>query len=327
MHVGQSLHEPLQLMKRVIITGGNGFIGSHLVEVLVASGVEVHAVANANHQRLAALLPKHQIHVLRQGPYAAAELVIRLQPDAIFHLAAVYEEPVDIERVADMLDGNLALGMALLFGASKCMKPAIFVNTGTYWQFDTEGKYAPNTVYAATKQAFQNLLFFYERKGFVSAVTLILYDTFGPRDTRSKLWSYLLAQRPGTVIELSDGQQFVELVAIDDIVKAFLQAAHLLNQGAALEPIYSIRSGAQTTLRHMVEELNERAGLGLELRWGRKIPWEGQIIHPWQGLQLPGWKPVSSAIDGLVKLAQSRYTQSPQGDPHVISNGPKGSVA
>ena len=303
-------------MHRAILTGGNGFIGSHLVETLLRNGVEVHAIANENHQRLGELLPEAQIHVFRQSPYAAADLVTRLQPDAIFHLAAVYEEPVTIQCVADMVDGNLALGTALLFGASRCARPALFINTGTYWQFDENGGYAPNTVYAATKQAFQDLLLFYERRGFVSAVTLILYDTFGSGDKRSKLWAHLLSLAPGTAVELSSGNQFVELVAIQDVVAAFLQAARLLAEGVALDPLYSIRSGSRTTLRQMVEQLNQRAQLELELRWGRKPPWEGLVLAPWQGPLLPGWTPALSAIDALVTLAGQRPvppSTTPQG--------------
>ena len=293
-------------MRRAILTGGNGFVGSHLVETLVADGVEVHAVANEAHQRLNTLLPPERIHVIRQSPYAAAELVTRIEPDAIFHLAAVYEEPVSIECVQEMVDGNLALGTALLFGASRCPKPAVFINTGTYWQFDAGGRYAPNTVYAATKQAFQDLLFFYERKGFVSAVTLILYDTFGRGDTRSKLWAHLLSLPPGTTVDLSDGRQAIELVAIEDVVQAFLHAARLLSSGAALAPVYCVRSETRATLKPMVEELNRRAHLELDLRWGAKPYWEGQVIEPWIGPQLPGWSPRISPIDALVALALGR---------------------
>lgn len=293
-------------MQRVILTGGNGFVGSHLVRTLVAGGVEVHAVANEDHQKLRTILPAEHIHAVRQSPYAAAELVTRLEPDAIFHLAAVYEEPLSIECVQEMVDGNLALGTALLFGASRCPKPAVFINTGTYWQFDTDGQYAPNTVYAATKQAFQDLLLFYERKGFVSAVTLILYDTFGRGDTRSKLWAYLLSLPPGTPVDLSDGQQSIELVAIEDVVEAFLQAARLLASGTPLAPLYSVQAASRGNLRQMVEELNRRADLRLDLRWGAKPYWEGQVLEPWSGPQLPGWSPRIPVLDALVDLARDR---------------------
>ncbi len=302
-------------MKRALLTGGNGFVGSQLVAALLGAGVDVHAIANSNHQRLSPLLPEDHIHVMGQNHYNASDLVTTLQPDAIFHLAAVYEEPVSIQCVGEMVDGNLALGTALLFGASRCTRPAIFINTGTYWQYNHQGDYAPNTVYAATKQAFQDILFFFERKRFVSATTLLLYDTFGPGDTRSKLWAHLLRQPPATVIALSDGNQLVELVGIDDVVRAFLRAATLLEQGVQLEPVYSIRSASQRTLREMVEELNSRAALGLDLRWGAKPYWEGQVVLPWQGPLLPGWLPSEPAIDALIRLAHQTRQNSPQITP------------
>lgn len=290
-------------MQRVIMTGGNGFIGSHLAANLVASGVEVHAIANENQQRLASLLPPRQIHVLGASPYEAADLVCRLQPDTIFHLAAVYAEPQTIDCIAGMVEGNLALGTALLFGASRCDRPAAFINTGTFWQFSETGAYAPNTVYAATKQAFQDILFFYEQKRFVSAVTLILYDTFGAGDTRAKLWASLLRQSPGASVPLSEGHQLLELVAIDDVVRAFTHAAHLLAAGHPLDPIYAIRSGRSVTLKQMVLDLNRRADLNLDLQWGANPYWEGQVFTPWQGPMLPGWAPEVDVLEEMLRLA------------------------
>ena len=54
-------------MRKVIVSGGNGFIGSSLILSLLAKGIEVHAIVNENHQRLDAILPGECIHVLRDG--------------------------------------------------------------------------------------------------------------------------------------------------------------------------------------------------------------------------------------------------------------------
>jgi nucleoside-diphosphate-sugar epimerase len=296
-------------LRRVIITGGNGFLGSHLVDRLVRRGVTVHAIANNNHQRLDALLPPEQIHVLSEGPYSASRLVTDLQPDVIFHLAAVYAEPVSIECIASMLDGNLSLGAGLLYGASQCERPAVFLNTGTYWQFSEAGEFSPNTVYASTKQAFQDLLTFYARKGSFLATTLVLYDTFGEDDTRSKLWSTLIETPSGSTIPLSAGEQLIELVHVSDIVRAFLHAADLLLAGHVLDPIYSLRSPAAVRLKDLIQQLNEQAGLGLTLDWGARPFWEGQVMRPWQGPILPGWQPEVQVLKELVRIAVRRRAE------------------
>lgn len=296
-------------MRRVIITGGNGFLGSHLIDRLVQRGVTVHAIANNNHQKLDTLIPPEQIHVLGSDPYAASELVIRIQPNVIFHLAAVYAEPTSIECIASMFSGNLSLGAALLYGASKCEYPVVFLNTGTYWQFSETGEFSPNTVYASTKQAFQDLLTFYVRNGSVSATTLVLYDTFGEDDTRSKLWSMLIESPSGSTIPLSPGEQFIELVHQSDIVNAFLHAATLLLAQQPLDPVYALRSGTSVRLRDLILGLNEGANLGLSLNWGARPYWEGQVLRPWQGPVLPGWRPRVSVLDELIRMAERRRAE------------------
>jgi nucleoside-diphosphate-sugar epimerase len=171
-------------MRKAIVTGGNGFIGSSLISRLMSVDVEVHAIVNENHQRLDSILPAGCIHVLHGGIGSAVDIVTRLNPDTIFHLAAVYAEPINAKSVLSMIDGNLTLGACLLFAATQCTAQPKFVNTGTYWQFDANSAYSPNTLYAATKHAFQDLLVFYRERLGVPSVSLVLYDTFGEKDTR-----------------------------------------------------------------------------------------------------------------------------------------------
>ena len=291
-------------MQKIVITGGNGFVGSSLISRLLAEGVEIHALVNANHQRLDRILPRECIHVLEGDIGSAAELVSRLAPDCIFHLAAVYSEPVSPATVLKMIEGNLTLGACLLFAATHCSSKPVFVNTGTYWQFDETSAYAPNTLYAATKQAFQDLLVFYRMHMGVASVSLILYDTFGEHDTRPKLWRRLAMSPPGERIELSSGEQTIQLVHIDDIVSAFVSAADLLQQGTTLEPVYSVSAEQPHKLKDLVEAFNEQARLQLDLRWGALPYWEGQVSEPWIGKRLPGWEPNVQVLPALIEMTK-----------------------
>lgn len=256
-------------MRKVIVSGGNGFIGSSLIRCLLAKGVEVHAIVNENHQRLDTILPEECIHLLRGGAGSAVEIVARVEPDTIFHLAAVYAEPVSAHDVLSMIDGNLTLGACLLFAATQCSQQPVFVNTGTYWQFDSNSAYTPNTLYAATKQAFQDILHFYRERFGVRSVTLVLYDTFGENDTRPKLWHRITTALPGESLRLSPGDQTIHLIHIDDTVNAFTRAAELLHDHAAIGPCYSVSSPKPVKLRALVEELNAKGKLALDLQWGR----------------------------------------------------------
>jgi nucleoside-diphosphate-sugar epimerase len=293
-------------MRRAIVSGGNGFIGSSLIGQLVKMGVQVHALVNENHQRLDPILPPENIHVLKDGLNSAVELISRVQPDTIFHLAAVYAEPVSTKCVLSMVDGNLTLGVCMLFAASQMEDKPVFVNTGTYWQFDADSNYSPNTLYAATKHAFQNLLHFYRTRFGVASTTLVLYDTFGEADTRPKLWHRLTLAAPGETVLLSEGEQIIHLIHVEDTVEAFLRAAELLHEGGLLNPIYSVSSPTPRTLRSLVESLNDAGGLNLDLKWGALPYWDGQVFDPWVGEVLPGWEPRAEVLPALLRMIERR---------------------
>jgi nucleoside-diphosphate-sugar epimerase len=294
-------NSPALIPRKVILTGGNGYVGSELIQQLLALDVEVHAIANRNTDRLRELLPASSIHNIADDFPAVDAFVAEIQPDTIFHLAAVHAEPPTFDQMMGMLNCSLLLGVALLHGASRCTRRPVFIHTGTYWQFDG-GIYAPNTFYAAAKQALHDLLAYYRGSHSLPSVTLVLYDIFGPDDTRPKLWSKIQQATPGSVFPVSEGRQFIELVHVSDIARAFLQAASLLLEGIPLEPFHAIRSGVRITLRQLLEQVQACTDLDLTFDWGAIPYWPGQIFEPWHGVILPGWRPTVSPVDGIAAL-------------------------
>jgi nucleoside-diphosphate-sugar epimerase len=281
----------LSTIRKALITGGNGYIGSVLLRRLLRNGIEVHALANSNRERLDTLLPASQIHCANGDATFLQKLIVELQPDAIFHLASIHVEPTSFDEMMQMLETNVRVGTALLQGAAACERKPVFLNAGSYWQFTEEEKYSPKTFYAATKQAFHDLMLYFTRCQQVPSVTLILYDSFGRDDTRPKLWTKLLHAPAGSRFPLTEGRQYIELVHADDIASAFLHAADLLLSGSGISGTYAVRSEERITLREMLERWYRRAGLDLQFEWGAIPYWEGQVFHPWRGEILPGWYP------------------------------------
>jgi len=281
----------LSTIQKVLLTGGNGYIGSVLLQRLQRNGVEVHALAHHSRGRLDKMLPPAQIHSADGNDVSLSELVKEIQPDAIFHLASIHVEPASLEEIMAMVQTNINVGTALLHGAAACERKPVFLNTGSYWQFTDEEEYSPKTFYAATKQAFHDLMLYFCRMHAVRAMTLVLYDSFGRDDPRPKLWTKLLHAPGGTRFPLTEGRQYIELVHVEDIARAFIHAAEMLIVGDGLNGVYAVRSEERVTLREMLERWHRRAGLDLELDWGAVPYWDGQVFHPWRGEILPGWHP------------------------------------
>jgi nucleoside-diphosphate-sugar epimerase len=303
-----------RLPGKVIITGGNGYAGSELIRQLLAERVQVHAIANRHTDRLARLLPKEQIYPIASDFSAIDALVKQIQPDAIFHLAAIHAEPPTFDQMMGMINCSLMLGVALLHGAQACRNRPVFVHAGTYWQFN-DGSYQPNTFYSSAKQALHDFLAYYRRCHTIPSVTLILYDIFGPGDTRPKLWSAIRDAPRGAVLPTSEGRQFVELVHVGDIARAFIQAADLLLQGAPLEPFHAVRSGVRVTLRQLIEQVQQRGRPDLSFDWGAIPYWPGQIFEPWHGPLIPGWQPSVDPVEGIVAVVTEPQPSTVQTQP------------
>jgi nucleoside-diphosphate-sugar epimerase len=162
------------------------------------------------------------------------------------------------------------------------------------------------SLYAATKQAFEALLDFYiDAHGF-RAITLKLFDTYGPRDPRPKLLSLLAtAAATGVALDLSAGEQLIDLVYIDDVVEAFVLAGQRLLSGASgASETYAVSSGSPVPLRQLVAQYAAVTGAQLNLRWGARPYRAREVMVPWNtGAALPGWAPTVSLEEGFRRVA------------------------
>jgi nucleoside-diphosphate-sugar epimerase len=305
-------------MKTALVTGGNGFVGSSVIRHLVQDGYEVHATVNKSRDVLDSLLPPSNIHTLSDKFASAAELVSDVAPTAIFHLAAYSSQPTTLPEMSGMLEGNINFGISLLYGATRCPSPPVFLNAGTYWQFSDPTFTTPNSFYAATKQAFHDFLAQFRRTFQLRAVTLVLFDTIGRRDLRPKLWNQLVKTTPGSSVALTGGAQEIELVHVDDVARGFLHASKLLMEEPLLLPeaIYALRSGKAHTLREFLDSLKRRGILDLHFAWGELSYPAGQIFKLWPGKQLPGWTPVIDVSQTIAEMA------SDQAQSHTFPTNP-----
>ncbi len=283
-----------------LVTGGTGFVGSRLIRLLIGEGWDVHAILRPGSNRRS-LPVEVAVHIDDGSLTGLARAVEEAEPAVCFHLAGHFvaqHRPTDIDP---LIAANVSFGLRL--AESLAISPGVLVvNAGSYWQHADGQPYRPAALYAATKQAFQDILQFYAEVGTVRVVTLKLSDTYGPADPRPKLVNLLLrAAASGDPLPATAGDQLIDLVHVDDAARAFLVAAEkFADTPAPLFEAFSVGSGSPTRVRDVASMIEAVTGRSIDVQWGA-LPYAGrEMFSPWDaGLPLPGWRPNIRLDDGL----------------------------
>ena len=298
--------------KRALVTGATGFIGAHLCRRLEEAGWNVHFIVRGESRNARS---GHSIAgtALRHDGTAEGmhRLVADARPDVVFHLASLFLVEHRSCDVEPLCRSNILLGMQLL-DAMAAHKVSYFINTGTTWQHYHNADYNPRNLYAATKQAFEDIAAYYIEAHALRAITLQICDSYGPKDSRPKLWK-ILREATGPLL-MSPGRQKMDLVHIDDIIEAYLIAAERLTAGKVRgHEIYGVSSGKPVTLRQLVSRYSKAIGKQVRVIWGGRPYRVREIMTPWlEGRRLPGWRPKIGLEQGLRTLENSGMGTSPQ---------------
>jgi nucleoside-diphosphate-sugar epimerase len=172
------------------------------------------------------------------------------------------------------------------------------VTAHTYWQHYEDNRYNPVNLYAATKQAFEDILDYYcEAHGF-SASAMVLHDTYGPRDYRKKLFSSLSELNE---IKIPHEDRYIDFVYVDDVCNALSLAVEDTRNRVGKKR-YVISTKEPLSLASAIEiwcgvtgnniTITRNGSLGRDMRY----PIDGQWVS--------GWKPNHTLVQGLIKTYQ-----------------------
>jgi UDP-glucose 4-epimerase len=307
---------------RALITGGAGFIGSHVVDGLVARGDEVTVIDNLSSGRRENLAEAEAAGVTLieadlTDPAAVASAFDAADPETVLHLAAQIDVRVSVADPVFDLDVNVGGTLHLLEQArarDRCR--IVFASTGgaIYGEgagrelpLSEDAECLPDAPYGLSKQCAESYLALYARLYGVEVTSLRLGNVYGPRqDPHGE--AGVVAIFCGALLEgrrprvFGDGEQTRDYVYVADVAAAFLAACEAPPGGP-----YNIGTGAETS----VLELGTRiaAACGVEFDPELAPPRTGEVqriaIDPRRAADELGWKAEHDLDRGLAATVES----------------------
>lgn len=285
----------------ILVTGATGFIGTNLTrELRKEHNLFILGQFEGDPEKLD--LPGY---IMDDDINKLADYIKNNQIEGVIHLASLYLTVHTPEQIKDLVSSNVYFGTAVLEAASLAGSVKWFLNTGSIWQnYNVKGmEYNPVNLYAATKQAFIDMAKYYTDVFGIKFCTLKLCDTYGPNDTRRKIFKLFKDySESGEVLKMSPGEQLIDLLYITDIVAGFAQLVKLLSEGAKLNPEYVLSSGRQIPLKELAALFIKVSDRKLNIEWGGLPYRKREVMIPWKGEVVPGWKAKISVEEGIQRF-------------------------
>jgi len=303
------LNQSSQLPYRsALVTGGAGFIGSHVVDALVARGCRTTVIddvstGSATNVNAHASLVTHDI-----ADPDVARVVEQIAPEVVIHAAAQASVPSSMEDPQRDRSVNLDGTRHVLEGARRArVKRVVFLSSGgaVYGSADgaTENTLpAPESYYGIHKLAAEA----YVALAGIPYANLRLANVYGPRQSPglegavvAVFASRVASGQPATIH--GDGQQSRDFVYVADVVEAVLAAAAASKSGT-----WNVSTGTGTTVERLLELVQETLGSRVEVSHGPSRPGDVAIsrLDSTKISSDLGWRPRYAIADGLRALTQ-----------------------
>jgi len=281
--------------KKVLITGATGYIGSNLLLCLSELNCEIVCVNSPRKTKKILKSPKIQ-NFTYEGSIQSIEHIFKQgRFFAIFHLAGYQALDLNNDTINITLNSNILFGCHLL-ELSRKYDAEHFIYTESFFQFDEKGDYLPRNIYAASKQAFSDILLSYSINGLKST-SLVLFDVYGPSDKRNKLFNRLdNASKTKEELMLTPGEQIHYATFISDVISAICDAA-ILNKKNTFDRYWVYGEGF--TLKKTIEIWSKIKAKKLNISWGGIDYFPNQILNPYVGKKLPNWSAKIKLDEGL----------------------------
>ncbi len=319
---------------QVLVTGGGGFIGAHLVERLVSDGYRVRVLDNFATGRRSNLLHLSDEIELLEGDIQSYERVHNAVRgcELVYHLAALPSVPRSIQDPLTSNASNVTGVLnVLLAGRDERVRRVVYASSSSVYGASPalpkqeHARPDPISPYAVAKLAGENYCRSFARVYGLETVAIRYFNVFGPRQDPQSQYAavvptFILALMEGRSPTIfGDGEQSRDFTFVDNVVDANVQAADA--EGVSGQ-VYNVACGQRVTLNELLAELNDLLGTSVEPVHRSKRP--GDILHSQADIGRAqvelGYEPRVSLREGL-SLTVAYYRDSSVPQAVTLSDG------
>ena len=322
------------MTERAVVTGGAGFIGSHMVDLLIERGFHVVVIDNLKTGRVSNLEqhaknPNCEVHQVDMATVAADPSLLQ-DAQYVFHFGGLGDIVPSIERPLDYTHSNVTGSLSMLEASRQAgVKKFVYAASSSCYgatplvPTPEDAPIAPEYPYAFSKWAGEEAAFHWQKVYGLPVISIRMFNVYGPRvrttGVYGAVFGVFLAQRlhdkPLTVV--GDGTQTRDFVYVTDVAKAFLAAAESDVSGE----VFNIGAGNPQPILKLAQLI------GGEITHLPKRP--GEPDCTWADItkieRMLGWSPTISFEDGVATMLGhiDHWADAPVWDPASIAEATK----
>lgn len=283
---------------RILVTGVTGFIGSELLTLLLENFSDAEilcCVRNRNHVGDRMLMSSK----VRLCEGINENDISNFNPEFVIHLAAYNTSNEENGDIDALVESNIRFGLHLLGALRKTTALKLFVNTGSFSQYTSNGD---AYLYSASKSAFEIFLKYYCKSNSWKYITVVPYSVYGGQKTIKRIIDYIVESVDAIEpIDLSPGYQELDFIHVYDVASFYVSAIKnysLINNGS----IFHIGTGKPTSIRQLSAVVQNILGGKCNINWGGKKYRHNDIMYACaesQQVRDSIWSPKYDLLEGL----------------------------